>query len=171
MDKALDALETGIARAEDVEAKLTMFTCVKEKMLAVTNACVVILRPACGPLAKILGVSACDSRSTIGQILPHRQQQCVPSSSLIRSSHSCIVPARMQVVLNGVARSCSAIHVCGTDLFLKIERCMSSTVGSEYYDKDNRKYVPSHMNGETFYLFVGTMAYGALGVLIAFAGT
>ena len=76
----------------------------------------------------------------------------------------------MQVVLNGVARSCSAIHVRGTNLFLKIERRMSSTVGLTY--SDNEGYiVPSHMNGETFYLFVGTMAYGALGVLIAFAGT
>ena len=124
LDKALDALETGIELKEQVESKVeevTNCTCVKEKMLAVTGACVVILRPVCGPLAKILGVSACDSRSTIGQILPHRQQQCVPSSSLIRSSHSCIVPARMQVVLNGVARSCSAIHVRGTNLFGKIE--------------------------------------------------
>ena len=69
----------------------------------------------------------------------------------------------MQVVLNGVARSCSAIHVCGTNLFLKIE--MRIRGKHEWgYDRDI-------MNGETFYLFVGTMAYGALGVLIAFAGT
>ena len=60
--------------------------------------------------------------------------------------------------------------MCGTNLFLKIERCMSSTVGLTYSD-DGYGYLPSHMNGETFYLFVGTMAYGALGVLIAFAGT
>ena len=66
LDKALDALETGIARAEDVEGKLTKCTCVKEKMLAVTGACVVILRPACGPLATILGVSA----ASFGQRLP-----------------------------------------------------------------------------------------------------
>ena len=61
----------------------------------------------------------------------------------------------MQVVLNGVARSCSAIHVCGTNLFRKIEKYFG------FYET----------NGETFYLFVGTMAYGYLGVLIAFAGT
>ena len=66
----------------------------------------------------------------------------------------------MQVVLNGVARSCSAIHVCGTNLFLKIEMCIGFT-----------RYGEPTMDGETFYLFVGTMAYGALGVLIAFAGT
>ena len=68
----------------------------------------------------------------------------------------------MQVVLNGVARSCSAIHVCGTNLFLKIEQRICF--------KDWRGKTVT-MNGETFYLFVGTMAYGALGVLIAFAGT
>ena len=70
----------------------------------------------------------------------------------------------MQVVLNGVARSCSAIHVCGTNLFLKIER----RIRGKDEDGDDRGDI---MNGETFYLFVGTMAYGALGVLIAFAGT
>ena len=70
----------------------------------------------------------------------------------------------MQVVLNGVARSCSAIHVCGTNLFLKIEM----RIRGKDEDGDDRGDI---MNGETFYLFVGTMAYGALGVLIAFAGT
>ena len=63
LDKALDELETGIALAEDVEGKLTKCTCVKQKMLAVTGACVVFLRPVCGPLAKILGVSACEFQS------------------------------------------------------------------------------------------------------------
>ena len=77
----------------------------------------------------------------------------------------------MQVVLNGVARSCSAIHVCGTNLFGKIEMCIGFT-RKEYQEIDTSKYeVFSTMNGETFYLFIGTMAYGALGVLIAFAGT
>ena len=70
----------------------------------------------------------------------------------------------MQVVLNGVARSCSAIHVRGTNLFLKIER----RIRGKDEDGNDRGDI---MNGETFYLFVGTMAYGALGVLIAFAGT
>ena len=70
----------------------------------------------------------------------------------------------MQVVLNGVARSCSAIHVCGTNLFLKIEQRIR---GKDIYGH----FHGDIMNGETFYLFVGTMAYGALGVLIAFAGT
>ena len=72
----------------------------------------------------------------------------------------------MQVVLNGVARSCSAIHVCGTNLFIPIEMCFGF---KKWNDDDIQENV--HMNGETFYLFVGTMAYGALGVLIAFAGT
>ena len=67
----------------------------------------------------------------------------------------------MQVVLNGVARSCSAIHVRGTNLFLKIEQ----RIGGKNFVGLYRD-----MNGETFYLFVGTMTYGALGVLIAFAG-
>ena len=74
----------------------------------------------------------------------------------------------MQVVLNGVARSCSAIHVCGTNLFLKIERCLGVKGG--YDDEILRQRPTLHVNGETFYLFVGTMTYGALGVLIAFAG-
>ena len=77
----------------------------------------------------------------------------------------------MQVVLNGVARSCSAIHVCGTNLFLKIEMRFGFTRKGKLnrdYTYDREETV--HMNGETFYLFVGTMTYGALGVLIAFAG-
>lgn len=73
----------------------------------------------------------------------------------------------MQVVLNGVARSCSAIHVCGTNLFLKIEM----RFGFKTWNDEKEEEEAVHMNGETFYLFVGTMAYGALGVLIAFAGT
>ena len=78
----------------------------------------------------------------------------------------------MQVVLNGVARSCSAIHVCGTNLFLKIEMRFGFTEEGEWNDeKGEPDRIPVTMNGETFYLFVGTMAYGALGVLIAFAGT
>ena len=64
LDKALDRIEKGIELAEDVEGKLTRCTCVKEKMLAVTSACVVILRPACRPLAKILGVSVCQFGQT-----------------------------------------------------------------------------------------------------------
>ena len=77
----------------------------------------------------------------------------------------------MQVVLNGVARSCSAIHVCGTNLFLKIEMRFGFTRNGEWnYEISKYDRVPATMNGETFYLFVGTMAYGALGVLIAFAG-
>ena len=72
----------------------------------------------------------------------------------------------MQVILNGVARSCSAIHVHGTNLFLKIELCICRE-----WDEFQEEYTYRDMNGETFYLFVGTMAYGALGVLIAFAGT
>ena len=86
LDKALDGLEKGIELKEQVESKVeevTNCTCLNQyfmkKALACADACVVILRPVCGPLAKILGVSACDSRSTIGPILPHRQQQCVPS--------------------------------------------------------------------------------------------
>ena len=88
----------------------------------------------------------------------------------------------MQVVLNGVARSCAAIHVCGTNLFLKIEMCIGFTREEWNEEKvvdegelsvriGDFDRVPVTMNGETFYLFVGTMAYGALGVLIAFAGT
>ena len=78
----------------------------------------------------------------------------------------------MQVVLNGVARSCSAIHVRGTNLFLKIEVCFGFTRRGEFnWEENHYDRVPANMNGETFYLFVGTMAYGALGVLIAFAGT
>ena len=73
LDKALDELETGITLAQDVEDKLTKCTCVKEKMLAVTNACVVILRPACGPLAKILGVSACEFRPDRGYPPSHQR--------------------------------------------------------------------------------------------------
>ena len=76
----------------------------------------------------------------------------------------------MQVILNGVARSCSAIHVCGTNLFLKIERCIGFKRKEWNRETEKNDIVPT-MNGETFYLFVGTMAYGALGVLIAFAGT
>ena len=78
----------------------------------------------------------------------------------------------MQVILNGVARSCSAIHVRGTNLFLKIEMSFCFTKKGEW-NREEQKYdrIPVTMNGETFYLFVGTMAYGALGVLIAFAGT
>ena len=100
--------------------------------------------------------------------VPHTDQRSSSAFlqlSFIRSSHSCIVPARMQVVLNGVARSCSAIHVRGTNLFLKIERRIRGKAVD--ISGDERDI----MNGETFYLFVGTMAYGALGVLIAFAGT
>ena len=76
----------------------------------------------------------------------------------------------MQVVLNGVARWCSAIHVCGTNLFLKIEQRICRERNPSHYS-DKYTYYRDIMNGETFYLFVGTMAYGALGVLIAFAGT
>ena len=73
----------------------------------------------------------------------------------------------MQVALSRVARSCSAIHVCGTNLFLKIELCF----GFKTWNFEEEEEETVHMNGETFYLFVGAMAYGALGVLIAFAGT
>ena len=77
----------------------------------------------------------------------------------------------MQVVLNGVAQSCSAIHVCGTNLFLKIEMYFGFKRKEWNGEKRKFDFIPVNMNGETFYLFVGTMAYGALGVLIAFAGT
>ncbi len=76
----------------------------------------------------------------------------------------------MQVALSGLARSCSAIHVRGTNLFGKIEMRFGFE-RREWNDEERETDFVSSMNGETFYLFVGTMAYGALGVLIAFAGT
>ena len=83
LDKALDRIEKGIELAEDVEGKLTRCTCVKEKMLAVTSACVVILRPACRPLAKILGVSACDSR------YPGSPPSLTPTNAAVVRSFNC----------------------------------------------------------------------------------
>ena len=83
LDKALDGLEKGIELKEQVESKVeevTNCTCFNQyfmkKALACADACVVILRPVCRPLAKILGVSACDSRYPRARLRPsHRPTQ------------------------------------------------------------------------------------------------
>ena len=88
LDK-MDAIDKGITLVEEGQERMeavTKCTWLRRKALACADRCVVILWPACRPLAKVLGVSVCQFRSDgPRQTLPHTKNAAVVRSFNCRS--------------------------------------------------------------------------------------